>query len=71
VTLCHNVDSPQRVRDTVEAMTATGAEVVKAPQVGDRGGIFHAHVRDPNGIVWEIAHNPRRRIDERGDVHFG
>ena len=32
------------------------------------GGIYHAHVQDPNGIIWEIAHNPSWSIDHDGTV---
>lgn len=68
VTLSHNVDSPEAVRRTVDALTAAGAVVVKQPQQGQFGGIFHAAVRDPNGLVWEIAHNPGWKIGPGGDV---
>ncbi len=71
VTLSHNLGSPDEVRETVRAMVDAGATVLKAPQEGEFGGIFHAHVEDPNGIVWEIAHNPGWRIDEDGSVRFG
>lgn len=71
VTLSHNVDSPDAVRSTVAAMTAAGGLTVKAPQHGRFGGIFHAHVQDPNGIVWEIAHNPGWRINDDGGVELG
>ncbi|MBC7725818.1 MAG: VOC family protein [Burkholderiaceae bacterium] len=71
VTLSHNVGSPDEVRAVVGAMVAAGAAVLKAPQPGAFGGIFHSHVRDPNGIVWEVAHNPGWSIGEDGTVSFG
>jgi catechol 2,3-dioxygenase-like lactoylglutathione lyase family enzyme len=71
VTLSHNVASPDAVRTTVEAMAAAGATVLKQPQQGMFGGIFHAHIQDPNGIVWEIAHNPAWSVTETGDVVLG
>jgi hypothetical protein len=43
--------------------------VLKEPQPGDFGGIFH--VRDPNGIIWEITHNPTWHISEDGTVSLG
>lgn len=70
VTLSHNVDSPGTVRSTVDAMAAAGAAVLKEPQQGQFGGIFHAHVQDPNGVVWEIAHNPGWSITDDGDVEL-
>jgi Predicted lactoylglutathione lyase len=71
VTFAHNVDSPDEVRDLAEAMAAAGGTVLKAPQAGQFGGIFHAHVQDPNGVIWEIAHNPGWHIDAEGHVSFG
>lgn len=68
VTLSHNVDGPDAVRSVVEAMTAAGGTLLKAPQSGAFGGVFHAHVQDPNGIVWEIAHNPGWRVEDDGTV---
>ncbi len=71
ITLSHNVGSSEEVNRTVDAMAAAGGNVLKQPQQGKFGGIFHAHVADPNGIVWEIAHNPGWRITDDGDVVLG
>ncbi|MBT2584461.1 VOC family protein [Arthrobacter sp. ISL-95] len=71
VTLSHNVGSSAEVSSTIDALTAAGATVLKPAQAGAFGGIFHGHVKDPNGIVWEIAHNPGWRIDDDGTVVFG
>ncbi|MGO4245627.1 VOC family protein [Paenarthrobacter sp. RAF54_2] len=71
VTLSHNVDSAAEVSSTMDALMAAGATVLKPAQASAFGGIFHGHVKDPNGIVWEIAHNPGWRIDDDGTVVFG
>ncbi|SDW03673.1 hypothetical protein SAMN04487917_102381 [Arthrobacter sp. yr096] len=71
VTLSHNVSSAEDVSSTIDALVAAGATVIKPAQAGAFGGIFHGHVKDPNGIVWEIAHNPGWRIDDDGTVVFG
>lgn len=71
VTLSHNVGSPAEVGSTVQALVAAGATVLKHPQQGAFGGIYHAHVSDPNGLIWEIAHNPGWRIGDDGAVSFG
>jgi len=68
VTLSHNVGSADEVRATIENPIAAGATVLKPAQPGEFGGIFHGHVVDPNGIVWEIAHNPGWRIADDGSV---
>jgi catechol 2,3-dioxygenase-like lactoylglutathione lyase family enzyme len=70
VTLSHNVESRDAVGSTVEKLVSAGGTVIKPPQDGAFGEIYHAHVSDPNGIVWEIAHNPGWRIDENGKVIF-
>ena len=52
-------------------MNRAGGTVLKAPQDGAFGGIYHAHVQDPNGIIWEIAHNPSWLIANDGTVAIG
>ncbi|TNC24643.1 VOC family protein [Amycolatopsis alkalitolerans] len=69
-TLSHNVDSQDAVRAVVDEMAAAGGTVLKPPQSGEFGGIFHAHVRDPNGIIWEIAHNPGWWVEPDGTVRI-
>lgn len=71
VTLSHNVESPAAVNATIEKLTVAGATVVKRAQAGAFGGVFHGHVSDPNGIVWEIAYNPGWRIAQDGTVVLG
>ncbi len=71
VTLSHNVSSPEEVSAAIERLAKAGARVLKPAQAGQFGGIFHGHVIDPNGIVWEIAHNPGWRIGDDGTVIFG
>jgi len=70
VTLSHNVNSPSAVDDAVAAMLAAGGVQLKAPQQAAFGG-YHGHVRDPNGVIWEVAHNPGWRVDETGRVFLG
>jgi catechol 2,3-dioxygenase-like lactoylglutathione lyase family enzyme len=64
------ISSAEEVTALAAEFVALGATLVKAPQPGAFGGIFHAHVRDANGLIWEIAHNPGWRVDESGAVHF-
>jgi catechol 2,3-dioxygenase-like lactoylglutathione lyase family enzyme len=69
-TFSHNVDSEQEVRDVVATMVDAGGTVVKAPQPAVWGG-FHAHVADPQGVCWEIAHNPSWSVADDGTVQIG
>ena len=52
------------------AWVAAGATVITPARDGAFGGIYHAHVADPNGVIWELAHNPGWRVDASGGVHF-
>ncbi len=71
ITLAHNVDSPDAVVELAAAMTAAGGTTLKPPQPGQFGGVFHAHIQDPNGVIWEVAHNPNWRINADGTVGLG
>lgn len=69
--LSHNVDSRDAVVAVMDQLTAAGGTVRKPAQDGVFGGIFHGHVADPNGLVWEVAHNPGWWIRDDGSVSFG
>jgi len=57
MTLAHNLPSPGDV-DRVHAQAlAAGATSLKAPEKVFWGG-YSGYVSDPDGHVWEIAHNP-------------
>lgn len=70
VTLSHNVGSPDEVDRVIAAATGAGATVIKHPQRASFGG-YHGHFADPNGVIWEVAHNPAWRVDEHGKVWLG
>jgi catechol 2,3-dioxygenase-like lactoylglutathione lyase family enzyme len=70
VTLAHNVGHRDEVVRVVEQLIAAGATVVLEPQESVFGGIFHGIVSDPNGVIWEIAHNPGWRVEDDGAVTF-
>ena len=70
VTLSHNVDGPDAVRAIVDAALAAGATLLKQPQFAAFGG-FHGHFIDPNGIIWEICHNPAWSVADDGTVSLG
>ncbi|MEM8949009.1 MAG: VOC family protein [Pseudomonadota bacterium] len=55
--LAHNVASEQEVDQLIETAIAAGAKLIKAPTRADWGG-YHAYFSDPDGHLWEIAHNP-------------
>lgn len=57
VTLAHNVDSEAAVDALIKQAVAAGATLVKAPQSVSWGG-YSGYFADPDGHLWEIAHNP-------------
>lgn len=69
ITLAHNVDGPAAVDAVVDNAVRAGATLVKAPQRAAFGG-YHGHFADPNGVLWEICHNPGWHVDETGRVHL-
>ena len=70
VTLAHNLADRDAVTTLTERMAAAGGTVLTAPEEGAFGGVFHALVRDPNGVVWEVAHNPGWSVDADGTVRL-
>lgn len=69
VTLAHNVGSPEEVRAVIAEAVAAGARLVKEPEAVFWGG-FSGYFADPDGHLWEVAHNPFWPIDETGAVHL-
>ncbi len=57
VTLAHNEPSVEDAQRAFSEFVAAGATVVKAQESTDWGG-FSGYVADPDGHLWEIAHNP-------------
>lgn len=70
VTLSHNVDSPVAVNAVMNSAVEAGARLIKSPQHAAFGG-YHGHFADPNGVIWEICHNPGWSVDETGRVLLG
>ncbi|OWU79516.1 VOC family protein [Phaeobacter sp. 22II1-1F12B] len=64
-TLAHNVSSREEVDGLVEAAKSAGAEILRAPSEVFWGG-YIAYFADPDGHVWEIAHNPLSPLAEDG-----
>jgi len=56
-TLAHNVRSEAEVQPLIDRAIAAGATLVKRAQRAEWGG-WSGYFRDPDGFLWEIAHNP-------------
>lgn len=61
-TLAHNVRSRDAVHAVVNEALAAGATLRKAPQEVFWGG-YSGYFADPDGFLWEVAHNPFFTID--------
>lgn len=55
--LAHNVASEQEVDAVVNQAVSAGGTLVKQPQKVFWGG-YSGYFRDPDGHLWEVAHNP-------------
>jgi catechol 2,3-dioxygenase-like lactoylglutathione lyase family enzyme len=67
IVLAHNVGSPDEVDQIVAAAASAGAEVTKDPAETFYGG-YAGFFRDPDGHVWEIAHNPGFTLEADGSL---
>jgi len=55
--LAHNVSTEAEVDEVVNQAIAAGATLVKKPQQVFWGG-YSGYFKDPDGHLWEVAHNP-------------
>ncbi|MEJ3404864.1 VOC family protein [Rathayibacter sp. YIM 133350] len=65
VALAVNLASTDEVDDACAAWLAAGGAIAKAPEATEWGG-YSGYVADPDGNLWELAHNPFWPLDERG-----
>ena len=56
-TLAHNVGSEAEVDALFAGFAAKNANIIKVPQKVFWGG-YSGYIADPDGFLWEIAHNP-------------
>lgn len=65
VTLAVNLESREAVDAAYAEWVAAGATEVKAPEAVFWGG-YSSYVADPDGHLWELAHNPGFTLDAEG-----
>ena len=65
VTCALNCDSRDEVDAVFAEWVTAGATAVKQPEAVFWGG-YSSYVADPDGHLWEIAHNPYSANDESG-----
>ncbi len=69
-TLAYNVNTEAEVDKTIEIALKAGAKPVKPPQKTFWGG-YSGYFADPDGNLWEIAHNPFSPLGKEGQFQWG
>ena len=69
IELAHNVGSPEEVETVLAQAKAAGATIVRPGERASWGGYSGAFA-DPDGYVWEIAHNPGWTLRPDGSVQI-
>lgn len=69
ISLAYNVASDEEADAAMAHALSCGATLVKAPHKVFWGG-YSGYFADPDGHLWEIAHNPFGRFDERGQFRM-
>ncbi len=67
VVLAHNVRDRSEVDAVVAAAARAGGTVTRAPSETFYGG-YAGCFADPDGHVWEVAHNPGFPLDDDGAI---
>jgi predicted lactoylglutathione lyase len=69
IELAYNVRSPEEVAVILAEAERAGATIVRSSAIADWGGTSGAFA-DPDGYVWEVAHNPGWAIHEDGSIQI-
>src|SRR5215469_10104742 len=67
IELAHNVRSPEDVDAVLAEAERAGGTIVRHAAAADWGGTTGAFA-DPDGYVWEVAHNPGWAIGNDGTI---
>jgi uncharacterized protein len=67
IALAQNVRSPAEVNEVVAAAERAGATITSPPTTTFYGG-YAAYFADPDGHLWEVAHNPGFTLEEDGTL---
>jgi catechol 2,3-dioxygenase-like lactoylglutathione lyase family enzyme len=69
VALAFNVAEEALVEKVLEAAVAAGGRMIKPAQRAFWGG-YSGYFADPDGHLWEVAHNPGFPLDEDGQIRL-
>jgi predicted lactoylglutathione lyase len=65
--LAQNVRSPAEVDEIIAAAARAGGRITRPPQPTSYGG-YAGYFADPDGHLWEIAHNPGFTLADDGTL---
>jgi len=69
VALAFNARSEAEVDSVLAEAVRAGGRLVRAAHKTFWGG-YSGYFADPDGHLWEVAHNPFWHLDERGALHL-
>lgn len=69
IALAHNTRSRKEVDAVIAQAKRAGAKILKKPQKVFWGG-YSGYFADPDGHIWEVAHNPFWKLDAKGRVRL-
>lgn len=69
VTFAHNLREKDEVAPFLDRVRAAGGTVLKEAQDVFWGG-HHGYFADPDGHVWEVAHNPFSPLGPKGEFQW-
>jgi len=69
VELAYNVRTPEEVSSVLAAAERAGGSIKRPAAKAEWGGTTGAFA-DPEGYVWEVAHNPDWRIEHDGSIRI-
>jgi uncharacterized protein len=69
IELAHNVRTEDQVAAVLAEAEAAGGTIVRPAERADWGGLTGAFA-DPEGYVWEVAHNPAWTIHADGSIEI-
>jgi catechol 2,3-dioxygenase-like lactoylglutathione lyase family enzyme len=69
IELAYNVRSEDEVAVVLSQAEQAGGTIVRAAERAEWGGITGAFA-DPEGYVWEVAHNPAWTLHEDGTIQI-
>ena len=69
VELAYNVRTPEEVTSVLATAERAGGSVKRPAAKAEWGGTTGAFA-DPEGYVWEVAHNPDWKIEQDGSIRI-